>query len=422
MSTVIETEQLGKRYVIGERLASYQTLRDTIASALKAGRTGGEPRELWALRDVALRVDEGEVVGIVGRNGAGKTTLLKVLTKITQPTTGIARTRGRIGALLEVGTGFHPELTGRENVYLNGAILGMSKRDIAARFDTIVEFAGVGRFIDTPLKRFSAGMRLRLAFSVAAHLEPEIIIVDEVLAVGDIEFQRRCLRKMSELTGSGRTVLFVSHDVGALGRLCSRAIWLDAGRAVADGATQQVLGEYLSSVGEGSTRVDLAGRRAGPVQLESVEVQASGEGPGQAPVRDQALLVRVRFAVVDEVAALDVAVSILSENGTVVLSEAWSDGGRTLLPATQMGHYEAVLRVPPMLAPGAYRIRLWIGTAYEQFFREQVLGFEVRPRYDDRAEAVSRDRVIQPIVEWTLETRSSEGTVQSRSVRMGGDH
>jgi ABC-type polysaccharide/polyol phosphate transport system ATPase subunit len=406
----VEAENLAKRYAIGERADAYQTLRDTIASAFGGRRSGRPAQELWALRDVDLSVEEGEVVGIVGRNGAGKTTLLKILTRITQPTTGVARTKGRVGALLEVGTGFHQELTGRENVYLNGAILGMSKRDIQARFDTIIEFAGVARFIDTPLKRYSSGMQLRLAFAVAAHLEPDVIIVDEVLAVGDIEFQRRCLGKMSELTGSGRTVLFVSHDVGALGRLCSRAIWLEAGRIVSDGETKAVLREYLSALGEPSTRIDFTQRRAGPVQLLSVEAHADRDGMREAPIRDCGLCVRVRFAIVDEVASFDIGVSLLSDNGTVILSEAWSDTGRQMLPAGRQGQFEVTLRLPSLLSPGAYRVRLWMGTAYEDFFRDQVLAFEVRSGPDDLAEFASRDRLIQPFAEWRLERESLDPT------------
>jgi ABC-2 type transport system ATP-binding protein/lipopolysaccharide transport system ATP-binding protein len=406
MSKVVETEQLAKRYVIGERVAAYQTLRDTLASAFKAPVTRREANEVWALRDLSFSVDEGEVVGIVGRNGAGKTTLLKILTRITQPTIGVARTRGRVGALLEVGTGFHPELTGRENVYLNGAILGMSKRDVGARFDAIVDFAGVGRFIDTPLKRYSSGMKVRLAFSVAAHMEPEIIIVDEVLAVGDVAFQRRCLGKMTELTEGGRTVLFVSHDPGALGKLCTRAIWLEAGKAVADGPPHEVLGQYLGSLGEADTHVDLGWQRAGPVEVGSVDVDSESDGIRQAPIRDQDLHVRVKFGVVDDVAGLDVGVAILSDSGAVLLNEGLNDIGWQQLPAGEWGRYEVALRVPPVLSPGTYQVQLWFGTAYERFFREQVLRFEMRPRHDDLAESVSRDRLIQSEVEWTLETLS----------------
>jgi lipopolysaccharide transport system ATP-binding protein len=227
--------------------------------------------------------------------------------------------------------------------------------------------------------------------------------------VGDVEFQRRCLGKMSELTGSGRTVLFVSHDVGALGTLCSRAIWLDGGRMVSDGETKAVIGEYLRSLGEPSTRIDFAEQRAGPVKLLSVEVHSDNDGQREAPVRDQDLCVQVAFAIVDEVAALDVGISILSENGTVVLSEAWSDSRRQLLPPGDQGQYKATLRVPPLLSPGTYRVRLWLGTAYEDFFRDQVLAFEVRPRHDDLGELSSRDRLIRPTVGWTLE-RQDVGT------------
>ena len=203
---------------------------------------------MWALRDVDFEIEEGDVVGIVGRNGAGKTTLLKVLARIVRPTTGVVRMRGRVGALLEVGTGFHPELTGRENVFLNGVVLGMSRREIDRRFDDIVEFAGVERFLDTPLKRYSSGMYLRLAFAVAAHIDPDILVVDEVLAVGDAEFQRRCLGRMSEFGREGRTVVFVSHDTGAVGQLCRRAIWLEHGKVRDDGSVESVLAAYLRDV------------------------------------------------------------------------------------------------------------------------------------------------------------------------------
>ena len=225
---MIQAEGLGKRYRLGE--SGYATLRERLdlRSRRRAAVDNGE-REVWALRDVDLEIEEGDVVGIVGRNGAGKTTFLKTVARIVRPTTGVVRVRGRVGALLEVGTGFHPELTGRENVFLNGVVLGMSRREISRRFDDIVEFAGVERFLDTPLKRYSSGMYLRLAFAVAAHIDPDVIIVDEVLAVGDAEFQRRCLGRMSEFGREGRTVLFVSHDSSAVARLCRRAVWLEQG-------------------------------------------------------------------------------------------------------------------------------------------------------------------------------------------------
>src|SRR5206468_678374 len=205
-----------------------------------------DPRWFWALHGVSFVADEGEVVGILGRNGAGKTTVLKILSRITEPTAGVARMRGRVGSLLEVGTGFHPELTGRDNIFLNGSILGMKRSQIRKRFDDIVEFAGVERFIDTPVKRYSSGMYLRLAFAVAAHVEPDIVAVDEVLAVGDAEFQRRCLGKMSEFAREGRTVVFVSHDLGAIAQMCQRAIWLDGGQLKYDGPTATSIKLYLA--------------------------------------------------------------------------------------------------------------------------------------------------------------------------------
>jgi lipopolysaccharide transport system ATP-binding protein len=250
---VISVEGLGKLYRIGEAQPSYQTLRDALAStfskpfrALRGGGASRGHKPHWALRDVSFGVERGQVVGIIGRNGAGKSTLLKVLSRITEPTEGRARVRGRVGSLLEVGTGFHLELTGRENIFLNGAILGMRKAEIRRRFDEIVAFAEVDKFIDTPVKWYSSGMYLRLEFAVAAHLDTEILFVDEVLAVGDASFQEKCLNKMREAATGGRTVLFVSHNMGAISGLCSRAIWLAGGRIVMDGPAREVVKEYLS--------------------------------------------------------------------------------------------------------------------------------------------------------------------------------
>ena len=259
MATAIAVEGLSKRYRLGQYRAAYGTLRDSIALAAKRLTRGehghDEDPELWALQDVSFDVEQGDVVGIIGRNGAGKSTLLKILTRITAPTAGRAEIRGRVGSLLEVGTGFHPELTGRENVYLNGSILGMKRREIGLKLPEIVDFAGVEKFIDTPVKRYSSGMYVRLAFSVAAHLEPEILLVDEVLAVGDSEFQRRCLGRMEDIGASGRTVLFVSHNMQAMTRLCDRVVLLDGGRVVEDGESSAVVARYLQSgLGTGSHR------------------------------------------------------------------------------------------------------------------------------------------------------------------------
>jgi ABC-type polysaccharide/polyol phosphate transport system ATPase subunit len=262
---VIRAEGLGKKYVIGHRAAErerYTALRDVIARSVKGyaraaadflrGRplvVGDTTEEFWALKDVSFEVKRGEVVGIIGRNGAGKSTLLKILSRITEPTEGRVEIRGRVSSLLEVGTGFHPELTGRENIYLNGAILGMTRAEIRRKFDEIVAFAEVEKFLDTPVKRYSSGMYVRLAFAVAAHLEPEILIVDEVLAVGDAEFQKKCLGKMGEVAGGGRTVLFVSHNMGAVQALCHRAVLLANGKLLHDGDATSVVDSYTAVAG-----------------------------------------------------------------------------------------------------------------------------------------------------------------------------
>jgi lipopolysaccharide transport system ATP-binding protein len=252
MKPVIKVSGLSKSYQIGSRQQGYRTLRETLSQAvrqpLKGLRLNGQSKaRIWALNEINFEVQAGEVVGIIGGNGAGKSTLLKVLSRIIEPTSGRAEMHGRVGSLLEVGTGFHPELTGRENIYLNGAILGMKRIEIQGKFDEIVAFAEVGKFIDTPVKRYSSGMFLRLAFSVAAHLEPEILIVDEVLAVGDAGFQRKCLDQMKEVSRHGRTVIFVSHNMPAIARLCPRTVLLDEGKLLEDGPSSRVISRYLKS-------------------------------------------------------------------------------------------------------------------------------------------------------------------------------
>ena len=246
----IHAENIGKRYRLGTAAIHYPTLRDAISERIQKLRRMGAPREeeiLWALRNLSFDVHQGQVIGIIGRNGAGKSTLLKILSRVTEPTEGTALIRGRVGSLLEVGTGFHPELTGRENIYLNGAILGMKRMEIESKFDEIVSFAEVEKFIETPVKRYSSGTYLRLAFAVAAHLEPEILIVDEVLAVGDAEFQRKCLGKMSDVASQGRTVLFVSHNMSAILRLTEETLVIDKGRLAMRAPTPEAVDYYLSN-------------------------------------------------------------------------------------------------------------------------------------------------------------------------------
>ena len=297
---VITVEGLSKRYVI-EHESRHDNLRDTLHhTARKLWRrfrwgTGFQKEEFWALRDVSFEVQRGEVVGIIGRNGAGKSTLLKILSRITEPTAGRIELRGRVASLLEVGTGFHPELSGRENVFLNGAILGMSRAEIRRKFDEIVAFAEVEQFLDTPVKHYSSGMYVRLAFAVAAHLEPEILVVDEVLAVGDIEFQRKCLGKMEQVAGGGRTVMFVSHNMPAIQRLCARSVYLRQGSVVADGPTQQTIDRYLGEMSGGAAAQGVTyARRNEWLDVTSVELLVDG-GPRTTVAAGATLTFRARY-------------------------------------------------------------------------------------------------------------------------------
>jgi lipopolysaccharide transport system ATP-binding protein len=279
----IRVEGLGKDYLLGQRVLGYSTLRETLSHAatrvLRRGHAASAPVEvIRALDDLTFTIQRGDTVGFIGHNGAGKSTLLKILSRITEPTRGFGEIRGRVGALLEVGTGFHPELTGRENIFLNGAVLGMRSREIQRRFDEIVAFAEVERFLDTPVKRYSSGMTVRLAFAVAAHLEPEVLIVDEVLAVGDTAFQRRCLDRMAEVAQEGRTVLFVSHNMSVVRRLCRRAIVLERGRVVADAGVEPAVTAYLATIEE-QQAVPLAGRtdRKGYGLVRATSLTVRGE-------------------------------------------------------------------------------------------------------------------------------------------------
>ncbi len=302
MSTdhVIEVEDLSKRYIIGHQRDRDEGLRHALERAVRAplavlksggGASGGGHEDFWALRDLNFQMKQGEAVGIIGRNGAGKSTLLKILSRITEPTKGRVILRGRVAALLEVGTGFHPELTGRENIFLNGAILGMSRLEIKKKFDQIVDFSGIEKFLDTPVKRYSSGMSVRLAFSVAAHLEPEILVVDEVLAVGDAHFQKKCLEKMDDVGSSGRTVIFVSHNMQAVTRLCDRCIWIDKGKQMMDGPAHEIANAYVNAgTGTSAERVWEDPRLAPGdevARLRGVRVRAqSGELSGSFDIRE----------------------------------------------------------------------------------------------------------------------------------------
>lgn len=359
---VIVADEVAKRYVLGER-ESYRALRDVIARAATAPfrRVPHSARQdVWALDNVSFALGRGEVLGLIGANGAGKSTLLKVLSRITEPTRGRVVLHGRVGSLLEVGTGFHPELTGRENIVLNGTILGMRRAEIVRRFDEIVEFAGVQKFLDTPVKRYSSGMQVRLAFAVAAHLEPEILLVDEVLAVGDVEFQQKCLGKMKDVTREGRTIVFVSHNLAAVRSLCPRALVLERGQLVFDGVTEDAVHRYLGqSAGAGSAVVEGAALRL-RVAKERVYSDApffeceriavlDDEGLPRTTFRsDEQIAVEVDYRVLRPIPALRVLVTLADENqATVLRTETLDDESNAGRPLQlEPGAYRSIVHLP----------------------------------------------------------------------------
>lgn len=364
--TALQISGLSKRYRLGEYAADTQ-LREAIMAALsRLGRRRQPATELWALKDVSFEVQQGEVLGIVGRNGAGKSTLLKLLSRITYPTDGSVKVRGRLASLLEVGTGFHEELTGRENIFLNGSILGMGREEIRQKLDEIVAFAGVERFIDTPIKRYSSGMRLRLGFAVAAHLAPDILLVDEVLAVGDADFQKKCLGAMEDLRSGGRTVLFVSHNMAAVESLCSRCIWLDGGRVRADGEARAVVSEYLRSFAEassGSVRLDQIDSRSGNGEARFTAIEfldASGAIANVIRSGDR-LTLRLHYKAETTLRDLVVGVNIHSEYGALVAaSNNWATGDD--IPLTKPGAGYADFEIDSLtLMPGRFYLSLWLG-------------------------------------------------------------
>ncbi len=346
---VVEARALSKRYRLGAIGAT--RIVDEAARWWARARGGGDARprgELWALRDVSFSVDDGEALGIIGRNGAGKSTLLKILSRITEPTAGEARLRGRVASLLEIGTGFHPELTGRENIFLNGMILGMTKAEIARKLDAIVAFAEIERFLDTPVKRYSSGMYVRLAFAVAAHLEPKILIVDEVLAVGDAAFQRKCLGKMGDVAHSGRTVLFVSHNMQAIRTLCRTALWLDGGRVQAIGPSAEVVEAYLRAVESSERRAVSDLDRV----IDAFPHDASCRLLHVALEQDGAVTSTLRS---DRAAEVVVDVDVFKETfGLHVTVELYDMEGAMLWESINNGDAAE----PPLVAPGRYRWRM----------------------------------------------------------------
>jgi lipopolysaccharide transport system ATP-binding protein len=390
---VIRASGLGKKYLIGHQTdhERYNALRDVLARNarnitrtvrdLVSGRAivgGDEVEEFWALSDVDFEIRRGDVVGIIGRNGAGKSTLLKILSRITEPSAGKVSITGRVASLLEVGTGFHPELSGRENIFLNGAILGMSRAEIRRKFDEIVAFAEVERFLDTPVKRYSSGMYVRLAFAVAAHLEPEILVVDEVLAVGDAEFQRKCLGKMETIGKSGRTVLFVSHNMPAIRRLCSRAILLSGGRVAADGDVETVVNGYLSEAGsEGAMAADVEKLIAGFPPDPNCRLIAVGL------MQDEQFRTRIESAkpveIMFEYEVLQPTFGFhaffrLLDGDETVLFESIDNAEAEEMPTAAPGRYRSVAVIPPnLLAARRYELHLGVAIAHRRYCTPELI-------------------------------------------------
>ncbi len=367
----ITIENLSKEYAIGGRKESHRTIREALAGGLKSPLrmlrrlAGGAAREerFFALKDVNFEVAPGESVGIIGRNGAGKSTLLKILSRITEPTSGRVELSGRVSSLLEVGTGFHPELTGRENIFLNGVILGMSRSEIRKKFDEIVAFSEIERFLDTPVKRYSSGMYVRLAFAVAAHLDPEILIVDEVLAVGDASFQKKCLGKMEEAGREGRTVLFVSHNMPALRSICGRAIWLSDGCVHRRGPSGEVVDAYLRQSLPAGSLADIAAvidaLPPDPVfRLAGLEIRQNGR-PCAVVLNGQPTEVEIRYRVFDKARGLRVYFDLRDDEGNILI-RTFHDDGDDEAAAAEPGDYRSTATIPAdLLAPRVYELRVF---------------------------------------------------------------
>jgi len=413
---VIRIENLFKEYRLG--LLNYGTLRQDLQSWWARVRGKEDPNSLvsahhskqggqghiLALNDISLEVRQGEIVGIIGRNGAGKSTLLKILSRVTAPTRGCVNLKGRVGSLLEVGTGFHPELTGRENIFLNGAILGMTRSEVWRKFDEIVAFAEIEKFIDTPVKRYSSGMYVRLAFAVAAHLEPEILLVDEVLAVGDAQFQKKCIGKMGEVAKEGRTILFVSHNMGAITRLCSRVVWIDGGCCVLDGAAEDVVTRYQSKfLNVCSEWVKPAGSKAG-AECALLRVSASNAEGSQATLYagNETICIRIEYVVTRNITGCQIGARLHNSEGQAIFTTADSDvSGMSALPR-EPGRYTSLFTIPGhYLVPGTYYLLVAAHLPQRNIYEmvEQTVVFEVSPS-GSLAALDGRIGVVTPLIHW----------------------
>lgn len=415
-NAAIVAKGISKLYRIGERRASYRTFRETLAGLagapfrrLRASRgrekaASAAEATIWALRDVSFEVSTGEVLGVIGRNGAGKSTLLKVLSRITEPTDGRATIRGRVGSLLEVGTGFHPELTGRENVFLNGAILGMSRREIGSKLEQIVEFAEISQFIETPVKHYSSGMYLRLAFSVAAHMETEILLVDEVLAVGDLRFQKRCLGKMESVAAEGRTVIFVSHNLGVVKELCQTALVLEDGAVAFRGPVVEGVAHYTRVLGDGEGQAMRGTRWSG------VSIVAEGSGPGGPVLSAQPFHVEATLDVQRDLRRVRLYCLVEDSSGQGIVHNVVTE--QALAPAgLQGGRYQIRVEVPPLwLIPDVYTLYFKLIGRRSSGEEERCLSERVILNVSDRSgQSAGKVRAtLIPLLEWRMRSADPE--------------
>jgi len=405
MNEAVIGQGIGKTYRLGEQGTAYTLLRERIVEAVKAPfrkREAAAAREpFWALKDVSFTIGQAEVIGLIGKNGAGKSTLLKILSRITEPTEGRIDLFGRVSSLLEVGIGFHPELSGRDNVFLNGAILGMSRNEIRRKFDEIVEFAEISKFLDTPVKRYSSGMYVRLAFAVAAHLEPDILIVDEVLAVGDSAFQQKCLGKMRDIRSEGRTVIVVSHNMGTVSSLCQKVIWLADGHVKAAGDAQDIIRKYLSEGVENDfvwtpRHGILSAFEYRSVSVASADPKSSDGFPANAPID-----VFFDITIHDKFPAGRMEMRLLNDGGEVLLTSTSADPSGKLNHDWERGPQRFRCRIPAdFLMPGRYFVTITEPYGSHDILRENVLTFTVT----EEGSVAARDQrqgKVAPVLEWT---------------------
>ena len=428
MTTVISVENLGKAYQLGQIGTGTLTndlrvwwakVRDKPNPLLRVGELDHGNRDgetMWALKDVNFTVQQGEALGIIGRNGAGKSTLLKILSQVTAPTSGMVKVKGRVASLLEVGTGFQPELTGRENIYLNGAIMGMSHAEISRKFDEIVDFSGVENFIDTPVKRYSSGMYVRLAFAVAAHLDPEILVVDEVLAVGDAEFQTKCLGKMGEVSKQGRTVLFVSHNMVAIKTLCQAAILLEGGQLVSKGEVNTIIDSYLRNDTRNSSYYvipqEAPRMENGEARFQTVQMIDSANNPTTTLYLGQSFKVIITFDLFTDVKDAILEVGIVTIDGTMIVQSFSTDDGE--IPSSlAKGRYKAVVELMVQLLPRSYSLLLGIHHASNgatMDFVERTVDFSILniAEHGDNHYRWPTRGFVRPSTDWNISLEGSE--------------